>query len=199
MANIIALIPAAGSSSRMGVPKQLLKWKNTTLLGHAIASSQAIPVSKTVVVLGANFDRIFNEIKHLDIHVLENKDWQDGLGKSIATGVSFVRRNIPDCEGILILLPDQPTIETAYLKSLFDTFMPGTGQIIATSYNNGNRGVPALFDKMYFNELAVLKDDKGAKSILNTYTEHVEVLNAGHVISDIDTLEDYERLSDERP
>lgn len=194
MSNIVVIILAAGSSSRMGRPKQLLKWKNTTLLGHAITTSKALPTSKIIVVLGANYDRIYAEIKQYEIDILENKDWKSGLGKSIATGVSSIVRNEPDCDGVLFLLPDQPLIEAAYLRSLIDEFNAGKSQIIATSYDNGNRGVPVLIDKFYFRELALLNDDKGAKSILHKYSENVSRLDAGHNVADIDTLQDYERL-----
>lgn len=178
----------------MGVPKQLLKWKDSTLLGHAIETSKGLPISKTIVVLGANYDRIYAEIKHYGVNILENKDWHSGLGKSIATGVSYVLRNEPECDGILILLPDQPLITPDYLNAQIEAFTSGKDQIIATSYENGKHGVPVLFDKCYFEALAKLNDDKGAKYLLQENAEHVHVVPGKGFVSDIDTMDDYERL-----
>jgi molybdenum cofactor cytidylyltransferase len=178
----------------MGIPKQLLKWKHSTLLGHAIETSKALPISKTIVVLGANYDRIYAKIKHHGIVILENKDWHFGLGKSIATGVSYILRNEPVCDGILILLPDQPLITTNYLNSQIEAFTPGKDQIIATSYENGKQGVPVLFDAVYFEALAKLNDDRGAKSLLQENAAHVHVVPGEGHVSDIDTMDDYEHL-----
>jgi molybdenum cofactor cytidylyltransferase len=178
----------------MGVPKQLLKWNKDTLLGHAIKTSLTLPNFKTIVILGADLDRIYTKIKHHGIAILENKDWMLGLGTSIATGVAHILRDEPDCDGVMILLADQPLIGSSHLKSLIREFNPGNDQIIATSYSNGNPGVPVLFDRFYFKELAALKDDKGAKSILTTYSDNVLSLDSGHELTDIDTHEDYERL-----
>ena len=178
----------------MGIPKQLLKWKHSTLLDHAIETSKALPISKTIVVLGANYDRIYAEIKHHAIDILENRDWNSGLGKSIATGVSYVLRNAFECDGILILLPDQPLITPAYLRSQIEAFGPGRDQIIATSYEKGKQGVPVLFDAVYFEALANLNDDRGAKSLLQENAAHVQVVPGEDFVSDIDTMEDYERL-----
>jgi len=71
--NIAILILAAGESKRMGTVKQLLKWKNTTLLGHTILVSEELNL-KTFAVLGANYERIKNSINHYSIQILHNEN-----------------------------------------------------------------------------------------------------------------------------
>jgi len=192
--NIAVIILAAGASSRMGTPKQLLKWKNTTLLGHALKTAKGINQSKIVVVLGANFELIKAKVNLDNCEILKNENWEEGLGKSIATGVSHVLRNDLNIDAVLVMLADQPLIDGAYLNTMIIAYREGAFQIVATSYKNGKQGVPVLFDKAYFQELSQLNDDKGAKAILRKHAANVIVVNATHDVSDIDTIDAYERL-----
>ena len=191
--NIAVLIPAAGASNRMGTPKQLLKWKNTTLLGNAISVAEKLQ-SPVIVVLGANLKKIKASINQYPIQVLKNRNWENGLGDSIAFGVNHIIENLPKVNAILIMLADQPLINTEYLNTLIDKYKIDEGQIIASSYKNRKQGVPVLFDKVYFEELSKLNDDKGAKMLLQKYAKKVSVINSESMVSDIDTLEDYKHL-----
>ncbi len=83
---IAILILAAGSSSRMGSPKQLLKWKNSNLLGHTISKATQLKVDEIILVLGANSDKIISEIDAKNVKVLINPNWKLGLGSSISAG-----------------------------------------------------------------------------------------------------------------
>ncbi len=194
MANIVVLILAAGSSSRMGRPKQLLKWNKTTLLGHTIRTAREINPIEVFVVLGAKYNLIKSEINQDGIQILNNEHWKRGLGNSIAFGVGQILKNDLNFNGILITLADQPLIDSTYLNSLIQEFEVGKSQIIASLYKNDKLGVPVLFDKFYIEELTKLDDDKGAKVLLHKYSNHISAINAKHIVSDIDTLEDYERL-----
>lgn len=190
---IAVLILAAGSSSRMGVPKQLLPWKGTFLLNNAINNAIQLKHAKTYVVLGANYEQIKSAIKRDDIEVIYNKQWKNGLGSSIAFGVNHIKnQNQFDC--VLIILADQPLIDTNYLSKLVGSFQIKKNQIIASNYGNKKVGVPALFDKSYLDELSNLDVDKGAKQIIEKHIESVNILYAEHLIADIDTKEDYEQL-----
>jgi len=192
--NIAIVILAAGASSRMGSPKQLLQWKHTTLLGHAVETAKALNQTKISVVLGANFELIKSKINPVYIEILKNEDWETGLGKSIAIGVDPLLSIDINIDGVLIMLADQPLIDQSYLQRILDEFKPGTSQIIATAYKNNKQGVPVLFDRIYFEELSKLNDDKGAKVILRNHAEKVSIVNAQHDVSDIDTIEDYNAL-----
>jgi len=192
--NIAVVILAAGASSRMGIPKQVLKWKNTTLLGHAIETAKALDQKKIVVVLGANFNQIEATLNDDHIEIIKNDDWESGMGKSIATGVCYILKTDINFDAVLVMLADQPLVDQSYFNSMIAQYKVGANQIIATAYKSGKQGVPVLFDQVYFEALSQLNDDKGAKVILHRHVEHVSVVQATHDVSDIDTLEDYERI-----
>ena len=192
--NIAIVILAAGASSRMGRPKQLLKWGNDNLLNHTINTALKTNASEVIVVLGANHDLIKNQIVHQSITILNNKDWKLGLGKSIACATEYVLKVKPETQGILIVLADQPLINSDFLNEIIEGFSTGQNQIIATAYNHDRKGVPALFDKFYFYELTTLSDDFGAKQLLKLHESSTIILNPPVENQDIDTLDDYNDL-----
>ena len=178
----------------MGVAKQLLPWKKTFLLNHAINTANCVDNLTTYVVLGANSDMISPKIQHQDIKIINNPNWELGLGSSIAFGVKTLMDSEHNFDGVLILLSDQPLIDANYLMRLVDAFETGKKHIVVSNYGTEKFGVPAVFDSCYFKELSLLKQDKGAKDIIVEYAEYMSSLHANHVIADIDTKEDYERL-----
>ena len=192
--NIAILIPAAGASKRIGSPKQLLKWGDSTLIEHAIETAKELNQKKILVVLGAYFERIKPQIEKSDIQILLNEDWENGLGSSIAIGTDSLLKSGDTFSGLLVLLPDQPLIVPFYLKSMIEEFKAGKNQIIATSYGQGKFGVPAIFDKSYFKELATLRDDRGAKDIIKKYYKFVSSVDIIPLINDIDTEEEYDKI-----
>ena len=193
-ANIAVLILAAGGSKRLGAPKQLLPWGDATLLGHAVDTALQLACGPTAVVLGANSEEIKETISDDTVLVLEHTRWEEGLGTSIAWGVSQLLQSTPEIEGVLILLADQPLVTPVYLNSIISEFKSGKEQIIATSYDQQKQGVPALFDASYFDELIALKGDKGAKEILQKHSDKVQLFSAEGQLADIDTLEEYRAL-----
>lgn len=192
--NIAIVILAAGSSSRMGSPKQLLSWGNSNLLNVAIEKAIKTVASKVVVVLGANYKLIEKEIKHQPITVLNNKNWNLGLGKSISCAAEYILKSDKKKDGVLIVLADQPKITTSFLNEIIDDYQLNQNQIIATSYDDDKFGVPALFDSFYFKELSKLTDDNGAKNILKKYKSSVKILNPPSKNIDIDSKEDYKKF-----
>ena len=159
--NIAVVVLAAGASRRMGAPKQLLSWGSDTLLAHAIKTVIGTQASKVIVVLGANYESIAASIKKLPVTLLKNKNWELGLGKSIAFAVSTILESNEDFDAVLITLADQPLIGSVFLNGFFKHYRSNKNQIIATSYGSEKKGVPVLFDKAYFKELTLLSDDNG--------------------------------------
>ena len=178
----------------MGEPKQLLPWKNTFLLNHAINTAVLLDNSKTFVVLGANYERITSKIQRDDISIIYNANWELGLGSSIAFGVRSIMTTDHNFDGVLMMLSDQPLIDFNYLEMLSSSFKTGTNQIIASTYESKKLGVPALFDTYYFEELSELNQDKGAKKVFSYHIENVTPFEARLLVSDIDTMEDYKTL-----
>jgi len=172
--DIPILILAAGSSFRLGSPKQLLELNGKTLLQKAIAT--ALEVSDFVgVILGANQEKIQPTIQHFPIQIIFNKNWSEGMSASIRAGINFLQKNKQDSKASIIMLCDQPYVDSFLLKKIIADFEESENSIVACQYDN-RPAVPALFEVSFFEKLKNLKGDQGAKQI------------------DIDTKEDYNRL-----
>ncbi|MRH99416.1 NTP transferase domain-containing protein [Kriegella sp. EG-1] len=191
--DIAILILAAGESTRMGGPKQLLPWKETTLLGNSINEARLVLPKNINVVLGGNFDLIKNlsELKH--INSIYNSNFKLGQGTSISLGISHILKINSNIKAVLIVLCDQPLITSTYLVHLIYNFNRSNKGIVATKYDD-TAGVPAIFGKRYFEELTNLKDDMGAKSIIAKNSSDVISIDAKGKEIDIDTKEDYRNL-----
>ncbi|NER11859.1 NTP transferase domain-containing protein [Leptobacterium flavescens] len=190
---IAITILAAGASSRMGTPKQLLAWGKTTLLGHSIETALNSQALEVLVVLGANADLIEAGIRADSVRILKNEQWETGLGSSIACCVDYLKQSSSDTDGLLIMLADQPLINPGHLNTLIGKFNKGKRQIIATSYRE-KAGVPALFDREYFEELSALGNDYGARDIIRKHSKDLLTVRADSLITDIDTKENYDEL-----
>ena len=116
--NIHIIILAAGASTRMGKIKQLLPWKNGTLLSNALNTARASNAGSVTVVTGANSAQILKQIDQDGINVLINEHWTTGMGSSIVSGMHYLRKNTPDCRAVLLMLSDQPLIDASYLNEL---------------------------------------------------------------------------------
>lgn len=178
----------------MGSLKQLLPWANSHLIGHCIKKALSLNCAATIVVLGAHFDEIKQVISEGEVTVLHHEDWEHGLGSTISFGIKYIRKAYPNVDGVLVLMADQPLMDTEYLNEMISNFRPGTEQIIATRYHANRNGVPAVFDCSYFAELSELEHDKGAKDLIEKHSDKVIPQDAEGKTTDIDTPEDYRKL-----
>ncbi|CAM1363314.1 Molybdenum cofactor cytidylyltransferase [Tenacibaculum sediminilitoris] len=185
------LILAAGSASRMGKIKQLLPYKNTTLLEWAIEQAQKLTVKNVFCVLGANKDAIEKQLTTKNVEVIYNPNYKNGLSTSIVEGINFLQKH--NFDNALIMLSDQPHVTSEYLSSMIETSKNNPSKIIASNYQV-SVGVPAIFPKIFFNDLLNLKGDKGAKKILLQHDKNVVKVNSSQNLLDIDTPEDYQHL-----
>ncbi|MDB4404629.1 nucleotidyltransferase family protein [bacterium] len=192
--NIAILILAAGNSSRMGRPKQLLPWKNTSLLNHSIQLAHDLNQGETYVVLGAHRDVITPHIRYQNINLICNDNWSFGIGASISEGIKVILNSKSSYDGALIMLADQPLLHTNYLTSLIKFFNTESEQIIASSYGDKSVGVPAIFHRSFFKELSQLTKNFGAKKVIKRHMNRVKILEALQLITDIDTQADYDNL-----
>ena len=161
--------------------------KNTTLLGQAM--EVAATVSQDIlVVLGANAQRIKKEVSE-SVKSVFNSEWESGMGTSIALGVQELEREL-NPEHILVLLVDQPLIDSTYLKEIMLNGQECPKNIIATSYQ-GRAGVPALFPKKYYKELKLLNKDYGAKNMMANYTHEIILIDSKGKAVDLDTRLSY--------
>jgi molybdenum cofactor cytidylyltransferase len=190
----VCVLLAAGSSSRMGQPKMLLPVNGKTLLQHAIDEIKKVEGTTLLVVTGCYHLLLEKILEQQQIAFVENSNWQDGMGTSIQTAMKHVTEYYPDATGVIFLVCDQPYISAALLDELISAKMQTPKGIVAATYNN-TTGTPVLFDKKYFAALALLNGQYGAKKLLQQFNDDVitVVFAAGAV--DIDTMEDYEKLS----
>lgn len=186
------LILAAGNSSRLGQPKQLLQFNGKSLLSHVV--SQALEITPAVVVVtGSKNEEIEKEIHDLKAFVAENPNWQDGMGSSINSGLKKLLDNFPTIENVIISVCDQPFIEASVFLELISKQKDSQKSIVASAYSN-TLGTPVLFTKKYFPDLITLSGNEGAKKLLNKFREDVAQINFEKGAIDIDTIEDYEQL-----
>ncbi len=190
---IAHLILAAGSSGRMGTPKQLLHWQDNSLIGHAIEQALRLSTSTVYVVLGAYFDRINEKINHFPVEIIKNDNWQLGMGSSIRCGIKGIQNYDLNYDGVLISLIDQPLIHQMHFELLIKKFVKGKSSIVATNLES-SVGVPAIFSANYFNDLVELKEDFGARRIIKKYQARVQKIDVIGKSADIDTIEEYKRL-----
>lgn len=191
MNSIAILVLAAGKSSRMQGIKQLLPINDTTLLENSLEVAKLSKAVEVFCVLGANSETIKNQLTIENIELIINSKYENGLGSSIACGVDFIEKYIQKIGAILIILGDQPEIDSKMLNSIIDLSLKNPHKIIATSYQE-NLGVPAIFPKSYFLELKKLNKDFGAKKIIRKFSSDVISFNTSKSLVDIDTTEDYQ-------
>lgn len=189
------MILAAGESSRFGKPKQLIPFRGKSLLRGIIDAAAEANCSPIAVVLGSSRQQIENDLEKTNVLIVENRNWQQGIGTSIRAGVQLVIDRERDVDAIVLLVCDQPFVDPRVIKKLI-TLRKKTGKpIVASSYAE-TLGVPALFDRSCFHELLALDDTRGAKPIILRHRERVTEVMFPEGKVDIDTAEDYERLID---
>jgi molybdenum cofactor cytidylyltransferase len=189
------IILAAGSSSRLGQPKQLLKYQGRTLIRRAIDTAFESKSDTSVLVLGANFELIKREVQDTNIEIVINHDWETGMASGMQKGLNFLeKKNNPD--QVILMLCDQPFVDSELLNSMIGKQTETKKGIIACHYKD-TFGVPALFTRKYFSELNKLNGSEGAKKVIYAHMEDTEKIDFPNGAIDIDTLEDYMRLTSE--
>lgn len=187
------IILAAGDSTRMGTPKQLLAWNGTSLLRHAISQALALPNADVVVVLGAKLDAMRREIGDLPALVVENPNWREGMGSSLRAGLRALLDTQPGTEAVIFHLCDQPLVSAAIMEALAARHRESGCALVASEYG-GTLGVPALFDRSLFPELLALGGAEGARQVIRRHCALAAAIPFPGGEIDIDTADDYARL-----
>ena len=190
------IILAAGNSSRLGQPKQLLRYKDTTFLEYIIGEASVIKEAAVIVVTGANHELIEKEIDASKIKIAFNPDWESGMSSSINTGLNKALQLFPEIEKCILAVCDQPFVSHSIFENLIAEYHKTKKGIVASSYAE-TVGTPVLFAKEYFNELLRLKGQEGAKKIINGFLEDTASTPFEKGNIDIDTEEDYNKLMSE--
>jgi len=192
---LAAIVLAAGGSSRLGRPKQLLRWRNEPLIARAARLARQSVGGNVIVVLGAGRQRLRSLLRRRDssLDIVCNARWPEGLASSLKAGLSRVPRS---AAGVLIVLVDQPGIERADLARLVARWRARACQPAAAFYL-GRAGVPAVIPRRLFKAVGTLEGDAGARQLLRNVgaVSLIDMPGAGF---DIDTPTDAAVLSRSR-
>jgi molybdenum cofactor cytidylyltransferase len=194
MHRVAAVVLAAGGSTRMGSPKQLLLLDGESLVHRAAKTALASRCAAVFVVVGAHAAAVTREVDGLALTVGKNRRWRDGIGSSISIGVEALAAAQPTFAAALITLADQPGVTPELLDRLVAASETAPTGLVACEYA-GTVGVPALFGARYFCALCELNEDRGAKGVLSAHANVVVRIPFPPAAIDIDTRDDYERVS----
>jgi molybdenum cofactor cytidylyltransferase len=187
---VTGLVLAAGGSSRLGRPKQLLPYGERTLLEHVVATAcGSCPFDQLVVALGGSAVEVSSVLDLSGADVVVNGSYGTGCSSSIVAALDVVDAA---CDVLVLMLGDQPGVSGAAVLSLLAGI--GDAPLAVCRYEDG-RGRPFAFGRTVFGELAGLHGDKGVWKLLDRHAhEVVEVPMPGHVPPDVDTWADYEAV-----
>jgi molybdenum cofactor cytidylyltransferase len=189
----VVVILAAGGSSRLGHPKQLLPWGGTTLLAHAAQTAVATVLGPVVVMLGAYAESCRQALEGSAAEIALCPQWADGMGRTIGAAIAHVALTYPGADAALIMTCDQPFITAADLVAIAEARRSSGRRMAAASYS-GTIGVPAVFSHSLFDELRKLQGDRGAASILRHWKAEVVAVPCPNAARDVDTAQDAQDL-----
>ncbi len=195
---IWAIILAAGESKRMGEPKMLLPFGVKTIIEAVAESVVSSEVEGSLIVLGAEKQRIEEKIKDYGIKSVFNPDFQSGMLSSVQCGFKAVPEGT---RAVLVVLGDQPRISSSIINQLIEAFNK-TGKGIVLPVFEGERGHPVIIDMKYREEVENLSPEIGLRGTVYSHPEDIlEVeVDAPSILGDIDDETDYKReLKDEEP
>lgn len=188
---IYAMILAAGESKRMGKPKLMLPFGETTILGAVINNVLSSKADKILVVLGSDTEKIRKKIENLSLEITTNPGYQKGMLSSVQWGF----KNLPEnAKAALVCLGDQPGISTVVINKVIDVYKRTRKGIVIPVYKK-NRGHPVLIDIKYRKDVKNLNPDIGLRELVYNHPEDtVEVkVEAPSILHDIDDPDDYRK------
>jgi molybdenum cofactor cytidylyltransferase len=187
------VVLAGGQSSRLGSPKQLLPYKESTLIRHAATVALAANCGPVLIVTGSNEDAVTKAIEGLGVVVSTNQGWKEGMAASLRVGLKAMVERFPETDGIIFMVCDQPFVTKSLLLCLIETQQTTGKAVTACSYLD-KKGTPALFHSSFFEKLMELKGDKGARMLIAAHPDEVADVPFEEGAIDIDTVDDYKRL-----
>jgi len=187
------IILAAGDSSRIGRPKQLLPYGDKTLLWHVAVEALGAFLGPVVVVTGAYHKEIEDSLREQSVEFAYNPDWQTGMASSIVRGLLKALQSEPNLRAVIVAVCDQPNLSAGVFRSLIENYSVSGKGLIPCRYAEA-MGTPVLFDKKYFSELSELTGETGAKQLLKRYPNDVSAVAFPGGEIDVDTEEDFRKL-----
>jgi molybdenum cofactor cytidylyltransferase len=188
-----AVILAAGASSRMGSPKQTLRFRGKSLLRRAALAALGAGCRPVIVVTGAHSELTRREFEGLDVREVLNTRWETGMASSIRAGVEGLVSADADVAAAVLMLCDQPHVTADIISGLVAAHRATGRPVIASTYG-GSFGVPALFSRTLFAELTRLEGLSGAKEVIKRHASETHFLPFPSGEVDVDTPDDFSRL-----
>jgi molybdenum cofactor cytidylyltransferase len=188
---IVAVILAAGESSRMGRPKALLPIDGETFVERIVGVLRKTKIGRVFVILGHNAAELSRRIEHLPIEILINPNYKLGQLSSLQVAVRRIEQDA-DCDGMLVHLVDHPYIDARLVDTMIDRFYE-SNKFIVVPRHGSKRGHPVIFSRRLYGELLKAPLDQGAKVVVNAHqadTLEIDTEDIGITI-DIDTPELY--------
>jgi molybdenum cofactor cytidylyltransferase len=178
----------------MGSPKQTLQYRGESLLRRAALAALGAGCGPVIVVTGANAELSRRELDGLDVREVLNTHWETGMASSIRAGVEGLVSADPDAGAAVLMLCDQPYVTTQIISGLIAAHRATERSVVASTYG-GSFGVPALFGRMLFAELARLEGATGARQVIKRYASEAHFLPFDEGEVDVDTPDDFSRLT----
>jgi len=187
---IAGLVLAAGSSRRLGQPKQLLPYKGRTLLDATLDMARSAPFDQRLVTVGGAGPEVMDTVDFDGFTIVDSLHHTDGCSSSI---VSTMTQLGPDVDGFVLLLGDQPKVDVSVIEQIRSA--AGNGHPIAVCRYDDGIGHPFWFGRATFDDLANLHGDKAVWKVIESgkFPVH-EVVVTGNVPLDVDTWDEYEQL-----
>lgn len=193
-----ALILAAGGSRRLGRPKQLEPWGDSTLLGRVVSVAREMPVDEIWVVVGAESEKILAETDLGDAGVIENPEWEEGIASSLRVGLDALTR-LSRVERVVIMMGDQPDVSPEVVERLLEEHKRAKRPVSIPKYRY-TLGNPVVVDRSLWPRVMSLEGDEGAMRLWRAHPEWVnEVWFAEHPPRDVDTEADVIELRPRHP
>lgn len=189
MGAIGAIILAAGESKRMGFPKMLLPFHDTTMIENVIANVSASSVESTLIILGTEKDRLIEVIKKTTATYCYNDNYKEGMLSSVKCGFQNLSLDI---KAVLVFQGDQPYITSDVINRVIEAYKSSGKGIVMPVYN-GKRGHPLMIDRKYWNYIEKLEMSEGLRALAYKFSEDVlEVeTDCQGILRDFDTYEEY--------
>ena len=187
-----AIVLAAGGSARLGFPKQLLTFHGEPLVMRAASAALDAGAKPVIVVIGADADLTMPVLSKVTrVSTVINNNWATGLASSLTIGMRALKK-IAECDAVLVVLADQPHVDSSTLQRLIGAF-DDDHRLVAAGYA-GTIGVPAIFGREFFDDLLELTGNSGAGHFLRSNPQRVTVVAVPEAEMDIDTPADVEAM-----
>ena len=186
---ITALILAAGQSKRMGQPKMLLPWGETTVLEKVIATFKAADVDEILIITGGDRERV-EAVVGDSARTVFNPDYAEGeMLSSVQVGLAGLK---PHAEAVLIGLGDQPQVRERSVRAVMDEYLKSGASLVVPSFQM-RRGHPWLVARPHWDEILRMRSPASLRDFLNRHAEEIHYVELNHnsILQDLDTPEDY--------